>query len=270
LEQVILNLAVNARDAMPGGGKLLIETANIVLDEAYLQFKQIDIKPGLYVRLVVSDTGVGMDMATQQHIFEPFFTTKEQGKGTGLGLPTVYGIVTQSGGYIWAYSELGIGTTFKIYLPAVDTEVKPGSNIGPAVPTDLHGTETILLVEDEELVRNLVSRALTEYGYKVLEAGNGIEALEVLEHFREPLDLILTDVVMPKMGGRDLIKRLNGRRPGLKVIFISGYTDWVVAQQGFLRPGQAFLQKPFTTSYLVRKVRQTLDNPSPDSGALLA
>jgi signal transduction histidine kinase len=203
-EQVILNLTVNARDAMPGGGKLLIETANVDLDEEYSEYKKFYIKPGSYVRLSVSDTGVGMDAATQSHIFEPFFTTKD----TGLGLATVYGIVKQSDGYIWLYSEPGVGTSFKIYLPAIETKANVVSPVEPATPTEFRGTETVLLVEDEEMVRNLVNRALTENGYTVLVASNGSEALELLENYREQVDLVLTDVIMPKMGGRTLIEKL--------------------------------------------------------------
>jgi signal transduction histidine kinase/CheY-like chemotaxis protein len=258
--QVILNLSVNSRDAMPNGGKLLIETTNIYLDEEVVQFKQFDVKPGHYVRLAVSDSGVGMDAATQSHVFEPFFTTKEQGKGTGLGLATAYGIVKQSGGNISIYSEKGVGTTVMIYLPALETSDKPGFSIKPAMPNIMRGTETVLLVEDEDMIRHLASRALSEKGYAVLAAGNGLEALELLESYHGPLDLVLTDVIMPKMGGRALIEKISETRPGLKVIFISGYTDWMVEHQGLLEPGQAFLQKPFTTSLLLRKVRQVLDD----------
>ncbi len=260
LGQVILNLSVNSRDAMPNGGKLLIETVNIYLDEEFVQFKQFDVKPGDYVRLAVSDSGVGMDAETQLHVFEPFFTTKEQGKGTGLGLATAYGIVKQSGGNISIYSEKGVGTTVMIYLPALETTGQPVSSIKPAESNIMRGTETILLVEDEDIVRTLATRALSEKGYKVLAASNGLEALELVDNYHGPLDLVLTDVIMPKIGGRKLIESVLERRPGLKVIFISGYTDWVAEHQGILQPGRAFLQKPFTTSLLLRKVRQVLDN----------
>jgi PAS domain S-box-containing protein len=258
--QVILNLSVNSRDAMPNGGKLLIETTNIYLDDEVVQFKQFDVKPGHYVRLAISDSGVGMDAATQSHVFEPFFTTKEQGKGTGLGLATAYGIIKQSGGNISIYSEKGVGTTVMIYLPALETADKPGFSIKPAMPNIMRGTETVLLVEDEDMIRHLASRALSEKGYAVLAAGNGLEALELLESYQGPLDLVLTDVIMPKMGGRALIEKISDTRPGLKVVFISGYTDWMVEHQGLLEPGQAFMQKPFTTSLLLRKVRQVLDD----------
>lgn len=260
-EQVLVNLAVNSRDAMPNGGQVFIETENIDLVEDYALYKEFYLKPGNYVRLAFSDNGTGMNLETKSHIFEPFFTTKAQGKGTGLGLATVYGIVKQSDGYIWVYSEPGVGTTFKIYLPAVMTADVAAEPVAPVIPTDLRGTETVMLVEDDETVRNLAIRAFNDNGYRVLTASNGQEALELLEEYSGPLDLILTDVIMPKMGGRDLIEKLTTLHPGLKVIFISGYTDWAVEHRAFLKPGQAFLQKPFTTSHLIRKVRQALDNP---------
>jgi CheY-like chemotaxis protein len=203
-----------------------------------------------------------MDAETQERVFEPFFTTKEQGKGTGLGLATAYGIVTQSGGYITLFSEIGKGTTIMIYLPAHEKQGQQVNTTRPAIPAVMNGTETVLLVEDEEMVRNLANRALTEKGYRVLAARNGQEALETLENYNGPLDLVLTDVIMPKVSGRSLIESVLARRPGLKVIYISGYTDWTVEGQGVLRPGQAFLQKPFTTSTLLRKVRQVLDTPA--------
>ncbi|MBN9390293.1 MAG: response regulator [Chloroflexi bacterium] len=261
LGQVLLNLAVNSRDAMPHGGKIFIETTNVYLDEDYSQLNQYLVKSGHYIRLVVSDTGTGMDAETQEHVFEPFFTTKEHGKGTGLGLATAYGIVTQSGGYISLFSEKGKGTTIMIYLPAYEKQGQPVNNTNPVIPAVMNGTETVLLVEDEEMVRNLANRALSEKGYKVLAARNGLEALELLENYKGPLDLVLTDVIMPKLGGRPLIESVLARRPGLKVIYISGYTDWTVDTQEILRPGQVFLQKPFTTSTLLRRVRQALDMP---------
>jgi CheY-like chemotaxis protein len=246
---------------MPQGGKILIETTNVYLDEDYSQLKHFEVKPGHYIRLVVSDTGTGMDAETQKHVFEPFFTTKEQGKGTGLGLATAYGIVTQSGGYISLFSEIGKGTTIMIYLPAHEKPDPQVNNTSPAIPAIMNGTETVLLVEDEEMVRNLANRALTEKGYKVLAASNGLEALEILDNYKGPLDLVLTDVIMPKVSGHSLIESVLARRPGLKVIYISGYTDWTVEGPEVLRSGQAFLQKPFTTSTLLRRVRQVLDTP---------
>lgn len=258
--QVLLNLAVNSRDAMPNGGRLLIETTNIYLDPANPPPVQLAAKPGQYVCLMVSDTGTGMDEETQEHVFEPFFTTKEQGKGTGLGLSTAYGIVTQSGGYISLVSEKGKGTTVMIYLPALDPGSQQVNTINPALPAVMTGSETILLVEDEDVVRNLANRALTERGYNVITARNGQEALDLLKNYNGPLDLVLTDVIMPKIGGRSLIENVLSRRPSLKVIFISGYTDWTAESREVLGPGQVFVQKPFTTSALLRKVRQVLDN----------
>ncbi|HEX4384084.1 MAG TPA: response regulator [Myxococcales bacterium] len=252
MEQVIVNLAVNARDAMPKGGKLTIELQEVMLDAAY-RAGHPDVTPGPYVLLAVSDTGTGMDEATQARIFEPFFTTKEVGKGTGLGLSTVFGIVRQSGGHIWVYSEPGRGSTFKIYLPVATQraeEVAP-----PAEPTvDLHGTETVLLVEDEEQVRKLAHAILTRAGYRVIEAANGAEALR-LPGTR--VDLLLTDMVMPRVSGVTLAAQLSVQRPGLRVVFMSGYTDTSAGEQG-LPPGAVFVQKPFTPELLLRKVRQAL------------
>ena len=257
VEQVIMNLAVNARDAMPSGGKLIIESRNIDLDDSY-QRLHASVKPGRYVMLAVSDTGSGMDAETQSHIFEPFFTTKEKGKGTGLGLSTVYGIVKQSGGYIFAYSELGRGTTFKIYLPRVEeaaAESLPERRIRPG----LGGRETILLVEDEESVRELIAEALRAQGYNLLIAANGQEALALAAPANCHIDLMITDVVMPNMGGRELANRLAQSRPQMRVLYLSGYTEDAIVHQGVLDPGTLFLQKPFSLDALAGKVREILE-----------
>ena len=257
-EQMILNLAVNARDAMPSGGKLTIETANVILDEEYAH-THIGVTPGPYVRLSVSDTGVGIPMEVKEKVFEPFFTTKEKGKGTGLGLSTVYGIVKQSGGNIWVYSEPAHGTTFKIYLPRVEEDLDTlyGRDESDFLPG---GGETVLLVEDEPSVRDLAHRLLNQQGYKVLEAANGEEALHVAqEHAGEKIHLLLTDVVMPRMGGKELTDQLKIFRPDIKVLYASGYTDNAIVHHGVLERGTHFLQKPFSPSGLVRKVREVLD-----------
>jgi two-component system cell cycle sensor histidine kinase/response regulator CckA len=257
IEQVLMNLVVNARDAMPKGGKLTLETSNVELDENYTR-DHAAVQPGPYVLLAVSDTGVGMDADTLSHMFEPFFTTKEKGKGTGLGLATVYGIVKQSGGHIWVYSEPGRGTTFKVYLPRVEEAVPTAPpRSSDSLPT--LGTETILLVEDEEAVRRLVRMVLEGKGYTVLEASGWQEALEIAGQ-QKPIQLVITDVVMPGVGGPELISRLEAVRPGIRVLFMSGYTDGAIVNNGLLSSTTAFLQKPFTPDVLLRKVREVLSS----------
>jgi len=258
IEQVILNLAVNARDAMPSGGKLTIETANVELDETYAR-RHVAVTPGRYVMLAVSDTGVGMTPEVRDRVFEPFFTTKEEGKGTGLGLSTVYGIVKQSEGNIWVYSEPGRGTTFKIYLPQVEElleEVKE-KVVGEELPC---GSETVLVVEDEEEVRKVAARILRGQGYKVLEASNGADTLMICKEQKEPIHLILTDVVMPQMSGRQLVEQLRQVYQNLKVLYMSGYTDNIIVHHGVLERGINYIQKPFTVGALAGKVREVLDN----------
>ena len=258
LQQVLVNLAVNARDAMPDGGKLMIETANMQLDEDHAR-KYFDAQPGPCVVLSVSDTGCGMGEDVRSNIFEPFFTTKERGKGTGLGLSTVYGIIKQTGGHIGVDSERGMGSTFKICLPR---EVGP---VGPTVESELDpdeqrgGSETVLLVEDDSAVRTLAREILEMYGYHVLEATDGVEALSVSEDYSAPIHLLLTDVVMPRMGGLDLTTKLEPIRPGMKVLFMSGYIDGPITQQGVFEAGASFLQKPFTPEGMARKVREVID-----------
>jgi len=263
IEQVIMNLAVNARDAMPEGGKLTIETANVELDQAYAS-RHMAVEPGAYVMLALSDTGHGMDERTQERLFEPFFTTKEKGKGTGLGLSTVYGIIKQSGGTIWVYSELERGTTFKIYFPRVVDIMETPTLASRPRAESLRGTETILLVEDEESVRALAREALEEAGFQVLEARHGADALAVSHQYQGPIHLLVTDVVMPEMSGRVLADRLAPRRPALKVLYMSGYTDNAIVHQGIMDQGTSFLPKPFSPDALVRKVREVLDAPQND------
>src|SRR5213083_3074813 len=257
LEQVIVNLAVNARDAMPQGGKLTLETRNIDLDSSYTLEHSL-VKPGPYVQLTVSDSGIGMDEETQAHAFEPFFTTKPRGQGTGLGLAMVYGTVKQSGGFIWVYSEPGHGATFKIYLPRVDAPVESATPPAP-VERPPRGSETVLLAEDEPAVRAIAQQVLERQGYTVLAAPSGADALALAAQHGATIHLLLTDVVMPGMSGRDLADRLTAQRPGIRVLYISGYTDNAIVRHGMLEPGLAYLQKPFRPDALVRKVREVLD-----------
>jgi CheY-like chemotaxis protein len=264
LEQVVMNLVANARDAMPGVGKLLLETANVELDEKYARAHP-ESREGRYVMLVVSDNGVGIDEEAKSRIFEPFFSTKGVGKGTGLGLSIVQGIVAQSGGYIEVTSEKGKGTTFKIYLPEVD---EPASDTGKAASVRVTGgTETVLVVEDQAEVRKFAVAVLKSYGYRTIPATSAGEAFQCCE--RERIDLLLTDVVMPQVNGRELADRLVERQPGLKVLFMSGYADNVIEHHGVLEAGGQFIQKPFKPEELARKIRTLLgqaaapDDPHP-------
>lgn len=256
IEQAILNLVVNARDAMPQGGKLIIETRNVELDKTYVQ-SHFDVVPGQYVSLSVTDTGCGMSPEVKERIFDPFFTTKSEGKGTGLGLSTVYGIVKQSGGYVWVYSEPQRGTTFKIYLPRV--EEKLDNLTSPEEMGDFpKGEETLLLVEDEEALRNLTAKVLRDQGYTVLEAANGDEAIKLARNFPKRIHLLVTDLVMPQMGGKELVEQFKRLHPDCRVLFISGYTDEVMTDQGLLGHGALFLQKPFSPFEFLRKIREVL------------
>jgi PAS domain S-box-containing protein len=257
VEQVIMNLAVNARDAMPKGGSLTIETANVTLDEAYGRTHE-GVRPGSYIMLAVSDTGTGMDAATRSHIFEPFFTTKGVGRGTGLGLSMAYGIVKQSGGSIEVYSEPDHGTTFKIYLPRVEEPVE--SLPGKSADTPSRGNETVLLVEDDEQVRDLAREILVKCGYTVLAAESAAEVVTHCENHAGPIHLLLTDVVMPGVGGREIASQVSTRRPGIKVLYMSGYTTNAVVHHGVLDPGTHFLQKPFTPASLAAKIREVLNH----------
>jgi CheY-like chemotaxis protein len=257
LEQVLMNLAVNARDAMAGRGLLTVEVASAELGNAYAC--QHDIAPGRYAMLAVSDTGAGMDAETQRHIFEPFFTTKEPGSGTGLGLAVVYGVVKESGGHIDVTSEPGRGSTFKIYLPAVEKELTHGEDAGRGDGDGTpEGTETILLVEDDQLVRTMVVKVLTVAGYEVLSASGGGEAEAIVDRGDVP-DLLVTDVIMPELNGREVADRLRQRLPGLRVLFMSGFTDDAILRSDLLEPDSDFLQKPFRSRALTAKVREVLD-----------
>ena len=262
-----MNLAANARDAMPAGGKLTIATQNVELDDAYVQTRTV-VPPGRYVLLEVSDTGKGIDTEHLPHIFEPFYTTKEKGKGTGLGLATVYGIVKQSGGFIWVYSELGMGTTFRIYFPRVEPRARKTSDRDSAHATvDLHGTETVLLVEDENAVRHPACEFLKGCGYRVIEAKDGLQAVERAAGHTEPIDLMVTDVVMPGMSGGQLADLLAGKYPQMKVLFVSGYSEKVVLRHNIVDVQKNFLQKPFTLKSLATKIREVLGKASVAAGA---
>jgi PAS domain S-box-containing protein len=257
IEQVIVNLAVNARDAMPKGGKLTLETSNVYVSNES-PFSDLEITPGHYVMFAMTDTGVGMDVKTMARIFEPFFTTKELGKGTGLGLSMVYGIIKQSGGHVAIYSESGVGTTVKVYLPRIDDQqFVPMLQTKIALPQK--NSETILLVEDEEVVRELTSRILRDLGYGVLVASNGQEALDIAAKSIETIDLVISDIVMPQMGGKELVEKLLLMKPQIKLIYISGYTENSIVHQGVLDPNIDFLQKPFSYEAIAAKVRQVLD-----------
>jgi nitrogen-specific signal transduction histidine kinase len=257
IEQVLMNLVVNSKDAMPNGGKIIIQSANARLNHEDVRREYSYIQPGLYVVLSVTDTGEGMDKETQLRIFEPFFTTKEKGKGTGLGLSTVYGIIKQSGGYVLVQSEPGQGTTFRIYLPRVEDALEPVGTAGTSLSQN-GGSETVLLVEDEESVRQLVRETLESKGYKVLEAENGEAALRIVSNYSDKIDMLITDVVMPGMSGRELSARLCASRPQTKVLYLSGYTEDAIGHEGVVDPDTAFLQKPFTLQMLSRKVREVL------------
>lgn len=258
MEQVLMNLAVNARDALPEGGTLSLETREVALDSALYERHQSGIQKGSYVQLSVSDNGVGMDQETRERVFEPFFTTKETAKGTGLGLATVYGIIKQSGGHIWVYSEKGKGTTFKIYLPVIRSKEKKAIK-QEADRENLQGHETILVVEDEFMVRELVCDTLRSSGYTILEAANGKEAIDVYTQNTKKIDLVLTDVIMPEMSGRKLIETLAKSHPDIVALYMSGYTDDAIIKHGVLDPGMAYIQKPFSPNALIQKVKGVLE-----------
>lgn len=249
-----MNLVVNARDAMPRGGKLTIETAHVELDEEYTR-DHPGARPGPHAMIAITDTGTGMDASIRARIFEPFFTTKGPGKGTGLGLATVFGIVKQSGGNIWVYSEPGRGTTFKIYLPCSDTAALPAR---PRVmaPARFRTSETVLVVEDDVAVRGLIRRSLQSAGYTVLDTGDAAEAIRTAQMHGGPIHLLLTDVVLPNLGGRELAERILVLHPGLRVVYMSGYTDDAIVHQGVLDPGTAFIEKPITSATLLAKLQE--------------
>jgi len=267
IEQVLVNLAANARDAMPDGGHLNIEVSNAEFDENYKKSHPPAI-PGSYVMFAVSDTGCGMDRKTQSQIFDPFFTTKGLGKGTGLGLATVYGIVKQSGGFIWVYSEKEKGTAFKIYLPRVQRGPRP-DKLDPDAEAQ-RGCETILLAENSESLREMAREYMASLGYTVIEADSGEQALQRSKEYEGTIHLLLTDVVMPKMSGRELADRIIGNRPGIKILFTSGYTDDAIVRHGVLEPGIAFIQKPYRPKALARRVREVLDNALRQASLLAA
>jgi CheY-like chemotaxis protein len=263
IEQVLVNLAVNARDAMPRGGALIIETANVTLAEDYVR-SHTGVLAGEYVMLAVSDTGTGMSEDTKAHLFEPFFTTKEAGRGTGLGLATCYGIVRKAGGHIGVYSETGVGTAMKVYLPRAAS--KGDAAEVTAVAPVARGSETILVVEDDNAVRTITLRVLKAQGYNVLEAADGPSALAALESHQGPVQLLFTDVVLPGMGGREVAERVRALRPDMKILFTSGYTDDVILQNKLLEHNVLVLQKPFTPATLAAKVREILDAAVPVAG----
>lgn len=265
LEQVLINLAVNARDAMAGGGTLTLSTGTVELDATYGQTRRVEVPAGTYSMIAVSDTGSGMPKEIQDRIFEPFFTTKEVGRGTGLGLSTVYGIVKQSNGFIWVYSEVGLGTTFKVYFPAVVAH-RSATSVTQSHPS--RGTETILLAEDEEGVRDAARRVLERSGYRVLAASNGEEALRIAAKYEGKISLLLSDVVMPGLGGAQLVENLRTMLPGIKVAYMSGYTDDDIVRRGIITREAGFIEKPFTAAGLVAAVRKALDRPQAEAGGL--
>ena len=257
IDQAIVNLAVNARDAMPHGGRLTIETANVTLDEASAA-RDVDVRPGEYVRLIIADTGVGMGDEIKAHLFEPFFTTKQPDHGTGLGLSIVFGIVKQNAGHIWVDSEEGQGTIIQIYLPRTD-KVESQGLPGATPASALQGSETILVVEDYAAVRDLATQILKSHGYHVLAAKDGAEALRISREYDHPIHLLLTDMVMPGMNGRELAEQLQSQRPGIRILYMSGYNDRLLEDPGALGEGVAFLAKPLTVESLTEKVRAVLD-----------
>jgi CheY-like chemotaxis protein len=265
MEQVVLNLVVNARDAMPRGGKLTISTRNIVLDDAYAA-TQPQVSPGPHVVLTVSDNGEGMDTATLERVFEPFFTTKDVGQGTGLGLATVHGIVRQSSGHIAVDSAPGLGATFKVFLPAVEIDVQTSASADPAPQALAACGETVLICEDDPSVRQLTTQMLRSAGYHVLTAATGAAALKVARQLQAPIDLLVTDVIMPEMNGRQVAHTLAAERPGMRTLYISGYTSDVIAHQGVADGNIEFLEKPFSQAELLRRVREVLDGTAPSAG----